>query len=331
MRRAIRFTGNTRGITGGITLLAAALLLVAAGLSGSVARGDPLPGQILKFSQKPLDGAVPFPGGPPYWGHDELSTVNRTSPTAPYTGTFMADDFADKFSTPVVHVSWWGSYLDNQQFTTVKKFLISFETDVPVSANNPFSHPGVPILSQVVTKGALAPASGTFTEMPVSPGGPPLGETLFKYNAELKFPFPQMADTVYWIKIAALVEPQQEGPIRWGWHDRDYTLFDPLASTPPLVSPGERNIGAGTPFSPVWHFQDDAVSGSMSTFIAPDNTVLSLDQTGYAPEHYLDFIDGPQGISQFSKDLAFELFTVPEPGSALIALGVAMLLGRRRR
>jgi len=326
MHRATHFLGTTRGIT-----LLAVIVLMIIGAMRSVALGDPLPGEIRKFSQRPLDGLVPIPGGPTYWGHDEVSTALRTANTAPYQGNFMADDFADKFSTPVVHVSWWGSYLDQQQFAGVKKFLISFETDVPASPTGGFSHPGTPILSQVVTRGALAPTSGTFTEALISPGGPPLLEKLYQYNAELKFPFPQQANTVYWIKIAALVDVPTDGNIRWGWHDRDYRLFDPLASTPPLVSPGERDIGAGTPFSPVWHFQDDAVSGLMTTLVSPDNLVLSLEQSGYAPEHYLDFIDGPQGIGQFSKDLAFELYTIPEPTIALLAMGGMLFLRRHRR
>lgn len=287
------------------------------------ALADPLPGEVLKFSQRPLDGAVPIPGGPPYFGHDELSTATRTSPNAPYQGTFMADDFADKVSQPIVHISWWGSYQQNQVFNGVKQFLVSFESDVPAQSGGGFSHPGVPLLNQVVSKGPLAPGSGTFTEVPVSPGGPPLGETLYKYNAELRLPFPEQANTVYWLKIAALVEPATDGPINWGWHDRDYTVTDPLASTAPAVVPGERNLAAGGTFPPVWHFQDDAVSGSLITMVDPALNVQFVDQTNYAPQNYLDFIDGPQGISQFSKDLAFELYYVPEPGVALL-FGIAM-------
>ena len=74
----------------------------------------------------------------------------------------MADDFADKFSTPVVHVRWWGSY--NQNFTGntaspgVKQFLISFEDDVakddPTNTTG-FSHPGKPLLTQTVLQGRL--------------------------------------------------------------------------------------------------------------------------------------------------------------------------------
>ena len=54
-------------------------------------------------------------------------------------------------------------------------------------------------------------------------------------------------------------------------------------------------------------------------------------QTNMSPQFYLDGIDGPagsmpgHGIGQFSKDLAFELYTtVPEPSSVCLA-GVALV------
>src|SRR5262245_49221695 len=75
----------------------------------AVAHADPLPGRDrLKFQQKPLDNLSLIAGAAPFFGHDELSTATNTGPTVPYQGVAMADDFADKFSTPVVHVSWWG-------------------------------------------------------------------------------------------------------------------------------------------------------------------------------------------------------------------------------
>jgi hypothetical protein len=193
----------------------------------SSAWADPLPGRdVRKFAQLPMDGTLlPGPQGTvqPYWGHDEFSTAYGVT-VGPanaviYQGRFMADDFADEFKTPVVHVKWWGSYLNNilGQFP-IEKFLISFEEDVPVSATNPFSHPGTPLLNQIVRRvplGGLAPGSGTYTEAPVSLGGPPLSETLYEYNAELHLdkPFRQQADTVYWLKIVALVDLPPGVPI----------------------------------------------------------------------------------------------------------------------
>jgi hypothetical protein len=340
----------------------ALMVIVAATLAGQVrmAAGDPLPGRdLLKFSQKPMDGTpITNTAGQVerYWGHDELSTaystIGATGPT-PYRGTFMADDFADKFDSPVVHVKWWGSYLNNfvSSGIPVDKFLISFESDVPANPNNPFSHPGQPLLNQIVRRGPIAPGSGTYTEKPISGGGPPLGETLYEYNAELHLgrEFFEKPDTVYWLKIVALVDlpagiiidPIQPPTFvpRWGWHNRDYTIMDSLASTAPAVVPGEHIDGFLGPVpggTPVWHFQDDAVTGLVVVdhLSTPNGNLFPIiDQAGYTPTRYLALADGPPGIGEFSKDLAFELYTtVPEPSViGLAAVAMAGLVIRRRR
>ena len=323
-----------------------ALLLGFAALAATT-YADPLPGRDLtKFSQQPMDQTAVV--GQIYWGHDELSTAYAPTGPAPtqYRGDFMADDFADNYNTPVVHVKWWGSYLNNsEQFGQIKKFLIAFEQDVPNPNPLGFSYPDPngPIFSQIVTLGSLSPQSGTFTEKFKSPGGPPLAEHLYEYNAELALPFQQKADTVYWMKIVALVDVQPginpqdpAAPIaRWGWHNRDYTVKDPFAS--PNVNPGENQQGTAAS-GPIWHFQDDAVSGKVDvgTFVNTAGVevignVTQFLQT-FKPENYRDNLDGPQGISQFSKDLAFELYTVvPEPATCgLAALALAGLATRRR-
>ena len=155
----------------------AALRIVLAGwiagcvisMTATSAVADPLPGERLKFQQLPLDNLT-YPVGDPvsgfvnqtYWGHDEFSTA-YVQPTAAgfpiYNGRFMADDFADKLDSPIVHLKWWGSYLKSSVDTPlVDKFLISFEQDVPADPSIPgsFSHPGAPLLNQVVTRGARA-------------------------------------------------------------------------------------------------------------------------------------------------------------------------------
>jgi hypothetical protein len=340
--------------------LATLILAASSLLPASLAFGDPLPGRdVLKFSQRPMDGTpiVNDAGSTTlYWGHDELSTAyGAGAATQPriYQGVFMADDFADKFSSPVVHVKWWGSYLNNFQTPEfpVDKFLISFESDIPQSPNNPFSRPGEPLLNQIVRRvpaGGLSPGSGTYTEKLISPGGEPLLESLYEYNAELHLgkEFFQQPNTVYWLKIVALVDLPAGVPIdppptfapRWGWHNRDYTIMDPLASTAPAVVPGEflsGTIGGGPVGSPIWHFQDDAVTGRVVVDTAgPMGQVMPvIVQSLYVPTSYLPIADGPEQIGQFSKDLAFELYTIPEPASCtmLLASIVAIASVSRRR
>jgi len=292
-------------------------------MAGS-APADPLAGEVLKFQQLPINNTMVF--GQVYQGHDEASTAYYDPNNGMYRGTFMADDFADNLSSPIVHLKWWGSYIANPNQAQVPAFLVSFESDVPGSNTaGTFSHPGTPLLSQIVTAGALAPGSGTFTEQLINGSVP---EHLYQYNAELNLAgqFPEQKDTVYWLKIVALTSDQQ---LVWGWHDRDYTTMNSLAS--PAVSPGESNIGPAV--SPIWHFQDDAVTGGVDVIpnSAPNGpTVL---QYNMLPTNYIDIVDGPAGIGQYSKDLAFEIYTVPEPaGPALLGLlATALILRRPRR
>ncbi len=312
----------------------------------------PLPGQILKFQQLPLDGAtITNPDGTTavYWGHDELSTAYGTysagGPLVGYQGNFMADDFADRLDTPVVHVRWWGSYLQQDPTQPVNEFLIAFESDIP-DPDGPtgpeYSRPGAPLLTQIVKRVAAGPTPpGSFEEKLVSSGNPGQSEDLYEYNAELNLgkEFFQKPDTVYWLKIVALVDggPNVDpaSATQWGWHNRDYTVMDPLASVPPTVVPGEHNpppgVVPGTNI-PVWHFQDDAVTGVLGITLNPNAPLMpDIQQDVLGPTRYVDLLDGPDGISQYSKDLAFELYTVPEPTTvALLGLGL-LCLGKRRR
>jgi hypothetical protein len=319
-----------------------------------IAKGDPLSGQILKFAQEPMIATTIFSGGQvqPYFGHDEFSTAygvgTAANPPQNYEGRFMADDFADNFSTPVVHLTWWGSYMNDPvpaQQPPVQKFLIAWETDIPAQPGG-FSQPGQVLQYEVVTAGPLSPGSGTFTETLERGPDPVLQEALYRYNAELKVPFPEQKDTVYWLKIVALVDTPTPisptnippGVTQWGWHNRDYTIQNTLAS--PVPVPGEFPDGivpGGT--QTIWHFQDDSVQGGIRFTPGAPTITTQVVQLNPQPQNYVFVnsngvgpIDGPMGIEQHSKDLAFRLYTVPEPASGLlIAIGLAGVFTTRRR
>src|SRR5437867_1233378 len=292
--------------------LAIAAVLVAV-IAGPL-QADPLTNEVIKFYQLPLNNTfVPLPPGAvytngaptPFPGHDELSTAYRLNPTGPgtntYFGTYMADDFCDYQSTPIVHVMWWGSYSNNVLAGGVPFFLIAVESDVPAGSPSntvTYSHPGTNIVSQIVRRGPLATLSGTFTEVPLPLGpGFQCDNNLYQYNAELAISVTEQSNQVMWLKIVAL---STNNLIRWGWHNRDYGLQDPLACTPPGVVPGERFLlGRG------WHFQDDAVTGPVTYFVLPNSVV----QTNWFPTFFVAPSDGNFTSNSFSKDLAFALFT----------------------
>ncbi len=269
---------------------------------------DPFPWEQLKFFQSPLSGGVgvypvgaaynPATDAPaPFLGQDITSTLNPT------INSLVLDDFGDYNPGDIHHVTWWGSY-ENGSTALASAFQISFYTNVPGTV----STPGTLIARDIVNPAAtLSDSSSTYTETPVItsiypsgiPGGPGDG-ILYQYNAELNFEVPDAyLGNVEWIGIQAI---STDPTVVWGWHDRDYGIFDPYANP---------NDGA----APFYHYADDAVQYTAAG--------------SYQPLYYDPTYDG----INTSMDMAFALYTtVPEPGSlTLLAAGFFLLRRHRPR
>jgi hypothetical protein len=315
-----------------------ALSLVFALLVAQV-HAEPLPGETLAFRQQPLDQTQIM--GQTYQGHSELSTATVLpipGALTVYGGRFAADDFAVKSADPITHVRWWGTYLNTPALESVQRFLITFERDVPSGPGQPFSRPGEPIVSQVVRRGMLSAGSGTFTEDPDLPV-PPSGDTPLAYDAALATPFSPEPNTVYWLKVTALADLPLPGTFEprfmWGWQVRDYIQENSFAPAAPTVVPGEFVTLSPIPELPaVWHFQDAAVVGNLE--LTDRLTSFLIAQRDLAPRNYLEGVDGPDLLVFSPQDLAFELYSIPEPSAVMLAAGAALPLvflfdrGRRR-
>ncbi len=306
-------------------VLCALMFLIA---MTSSARAEPLPGQVSTFLQAPLIQRQIF--ADTYFGHAEPSTMVQLPLGAPfdgYSGVFMADDFAVQSAQPIAHIRWWGAYRENLREFGAQRFFVSIEQNNPAAGQ-----PGAAILSQFLDPGPIAPASGTFTEKPIHPGGSPLNEQVYEYHGELAVPFLPQPNTVYWLKIVALAPqtgPDFQPAFQWGWRVRDYAQQNLLAPTPPAVDPGEFGVFSPIPeIPPIWHFQGSAAGGNLALtdhLNGPDRFVVN--QTQIQGKSYTIGWDGPSPLLQRQPlDLAFELFAIPEP-STLSLLATALFAG----
>jgi hypothetical protein len=132
----------------------------------------------------------------------------------------MADDFLCNDPAPVKAIRWWGSYRGE---TPVRPnstgYAIGFDLNIYLSTGaHPNSKPatGLPIFI------------GSLLAQEVFVGVDTTGDNVYRYDAYLTTPFPQIMGTEYFISID---KPTGES---WGWHDSggSHPILDNAAFTP---------------------------------------------------------------------------------------------------
>jgi hypothetical protein len=265
------------------------------------------------------------------WGEDIPSDVDwnkiMQSPTIE-PNWVIADDFRDPFTTPVRTVRWWGSYnpqpavFRDEAGTIVPVppgpgvedgYAISFFGDVPVGPNDPFSHPDGLLGTYVLPLDKVSIKPTPFVGWDMLP--------IFEYEANLMdahldhavtpiadpMGFNQRPGEIYWISIIAEVGHKIE------------LVQDPTGGPPIWVSEDTgkfaQNHYWGWHTSPK-HFNDVATMGHL---FMPGNQWEYFGWMPIQPQHHL-------------FDMAFQLYTVPEPASVgLMALALVAVCGYRRR
>jgi hypothetical protein len=324
-----------------------AAVALAALLASSISAQVPphfMKGNVLKFSQ-PIQHVVdPSMDFMHFWGEDIPSDFDWDKVMVPPQpdmeplppNWIIADDFRDPFDTPVLTVRWWGSYV-GPTYTgpptapqpvpfgpgSEDGYAISFFRDIPPdpAGGVPFSRPGELLGTYVLPFEKVWVEPTPYHGWPddnLPPDDPRLQIYEYKANlmdAHLDHPsdladqmgFNQRPGEIYWISIAAFVGhkpvliPNQDGTVRWEVEETNKFAL-------------EHYWGWHT--SPFNHAPDIAVMGHL---VMPGNEWLYGGWNPVQPRHNL-------------PHMAFELFTVPEPASALLLMiGTMAMLGIRRR
>lgn len=131
-----------------------------------------------------------------------LGVARASDDTIPWV---MADDFLCNDPLPVMAVRWWGSYYAAPQKQDSVGFTVAFDIGFHSSSFPDVSHPNSKPVNALLFQSVLA------QEEFVGIDG--TGDFVYRYDAYLTTPFPQVPGTEYFISID---KPTGEG---WGWQD----------------------------------------------------------------------------------------------------------------
>ena len=167
-----------------------------------------------------------------FWGWDELSEYGGSQ--------IAADDWECSSLDPVTDIHWWGSYEGWSESapptTAPDSFHIAIWTDMPVSGENPWSHPQKVIWEATVSRNLLNEHN---VGCDFHTGHQK--ETTFKYEYPLEWFdwfIQEGPTTIYWLSISAIYsEKNPANP--WGWLTREHFYNDTAIR---LTSPTDPQI-----------------------------------------------------------------------------------------
>ncbi|MBN1893087.1 T9SS type A sorting domain-containing protein [bacterium] len=237
-----------------------------------------------KWSQPPRTNAdSPHPTC--FWGWDVLSVREKQ---------IAADDWLCTDDRPITDIHWWGSYegwdSDSVPNNAPQSFLIDIWTDVPKSADNAFSHPGMVIHEWTVPKTVLNERRVGCDFYPVNMAQP---DACFKYDFNIPKDqwFVQAGDSnIYWISISA-VYPTVPDQTRWGWKTTPYQnldyavkVFDPSQPTMGSVYQNGTTIldAAGNYWDLAFELTTNEVTGEFDFGDAPEKPYPTLSASSGA-------------------------------------------------
>ncbi len=209
-------------------------------------------------------------------------------------GKLVADDFLCNQTGPITGVRVWGSWLNDLVIDPNQSFQLAFWSDVPanIDPNRPWSHPGSPLWWTVAPSlgipYATVPQEGFWDPNTARQMG--VDNVVWQYD--FAFPagmaFQQTAGTVYWLSVQRINLVGPNDPSIFGWKTSFEEWNDDAAWTDSVGDP----LLGGPPLTTFWN-----------------ELIIQEDFTG-AP---------------WSRDMAFQLATVPEPVTVSLLAGLGLL------
>ena len=242
----------------------------------------------------------------------------------------LADDFPCFAKGPITDIHIWGSWLNDQwtddgslgpAVNPNTSFKLSIHSDIPASADIPYSHPGPELWSAMFLPGqyAMLQWGGPTSEAFYDPNtntviGSDSRIWQYNFNIDPAKAFVQQGPdatgkpTIYWLDVQAIV------PLVTGVPE---TIFGWKTTRPDPTNPMLNDDAV---------FTDTTEPGGSVLIVPPGHTTSPI------PWIDMRYPSGP--YEGQSIDMAFVITTIPEPGTlVMVALGglMGLLVWIRRR